>query len=197
MKQQVVVIHGGEAYTSYKQYITDLKDKPYFTSSYNRGWKANLQRDLGSRYEVIMPRMPSPQNAKYREWKIWFEKVIITLREDVILVGHSLGGIFLVKYLLENRFPVRVRGLFLVAAPFSISSSPIGDFHLSDRLLGVIKNGGEKFLYYSSDDFIVPVVDGYKYLDRLPFAKLRLFKRKGHFLQEGFPQLVKDIKSLH
>src|SRR4026208_1089333 len=101
MKKQVVVIHGGDAFETHSEYIAFLKEYvvdslKFFTDT---RWKARLQTDLEEEYEVISPKMPNAFNARYEEWKIWFEKLIPLLDNEVILVGHSLGGIFIAKYL--------------------------------------------------------------------------------------------------
>ncbi len=62
--------------------------------------------------------MPNKTNAQFEEWKIWFEKFIPFLNDGVILVGHSLGGVFLAKYLSENKFPKKIGGVFLVSAVY-------------------------------------------------------------------------------
>ena len=64
----------------------------------------NLDKVLGGGYEVLIPQMPNSQNARYSEWKILFEKIISILDDEIILIGHSLGGIFLVKYFSENDY---------------------------------------------------------------------------------------------
>jgi hypothetical protein len=37
-------------------------------------WKKWLSEGLADSYQVIRPDMPNTMNAKYSEWKIWFEK---------------------------------------------------------------------------------------------------------------------------
>jgi hypothetical protein len=59
--------------------------------------------------------MPAKQDADYIAWKIWFEKLFPFLQpENVILIGSSLGTIFLSKYLSENIFPRTIQSLHLV-----------------------------------------------------------------------------------
>nr|WP_235788441.1 alpha/beta hydrolase [Salipaludibacillus sp. CUR1] len=45
--------------------------------------------------------MPNPENPEYILWKKQLEKELDKLNGDVILVGHSLGGSVLLKYLSE------------------------------------------------------------------------------------------------
>ena len=82
-------------------------------------WKDDLEVKLASDFEIFAPRMPNRDNAKYVAWKIWFDKLLPYLEDDLTLVGSSLGGLFLVKYLSENIFPKMIRSLILVAAPYN------------------------------------------------------------------------------
>ncbi|HUD04257.1 MAG TPA: alpha/beta hydrolase [Candidatus Paceibacterota bacterium] len=204
MKQQVLVIHGGDAFNTYKEYLAELKTEkinldliPY------KGWKDTLGEKLGKSFQVITPRMPSKDNAKYNEWKIWFEKYIPFLKQNMILVGHSLGGIFLAKYLSENRFPKKIKATFLVAAPyFSIGDryserrDTPKDWILPKSLLKFEKQGGKIFLYQSKGDTLVLFNDVKKYERELPSAHPKIFSNKGHFILEKFPEIVREIKSL-
>ena len=105
MKKQVVVIHGADTFDTYEDSLKFLRNFEIDSLEYFKGknWKTSLQERLGDEFEVISPRMPNTLNAKYLEWKIWFEKLVPLLNEEVILIGHSLGGTFLAKYLAENK----------------------------------------------------------------------------------------------
>jgi len=200
MKKQIVIIHGGGAFDSYAEYFSWLKsfklDIDRFTQ---KGWKDSFSKKLGADFEVIQPEMPNSMNAHYPEWKIWFEKFIPFFQKEVLLIGHSLGGMFLAKYLSENKFSKRIRATFLIAAPFDDKDcrESLGDFALSKSLVKFAKQGGKIFLYQSKDDKSVPFVDVKKYQKEIPNAVLRIFANKGHFNQSEFPELVKDIKSLY
>ena len=104
MKQQIIVIHGGTTFDTYKNYLSFLKNREIKLDRLksNRDWKDNLQEKLGENFEVLSPRMPNGTNARYKEWKIWFERIIPFFGKNIILLGHSLGGIFLAKYLSEK-----------------------------------------------------------------------------------------------
>ncbi len=196
MKKQIVVIHGGDTFETYEEYLTFLNsfdiDLAYFKK---KGWKNSLQEKLGSDYDVISPRMPNKENAKYKEWKIWFEKMLPHLSSEFILVGYSLGGIFLAKYLSENRLTQKIKATLLVAAPFDASDSEytLADFILPSDLSLFEKQGGNIVLYHSKDDPVVPFVDLHKYKSKLETAKTVVFEDRGHFSQEDFPEIVSEI----
>ncbi len=58
------------------------------------------------------------------------------------------------------------------------------------------KQAKKIFLYRNKDDEIVNFSDMKKYQKSLKNAKAKIFKNRGHFNQEKFPELAKDIKSL-
>ena len=49
------------------------------------------------RIKVSVPLMPTPWEPKYREWKEVFDGLIVD--KNSILIGHSCGGAFLVRWL--------------------------------------------------------------------------------------------------
>jgi predicted alpha/beta hydrolase family esterase len=198
MRKQVFVVHGGNAFSSHDEYIEHLKAKEVSLESLKyKDWKHGLAGTLGDAYEVIAPRMPSGNNAKYAEWKIWFEKFVPFLNDGVALVGHSLGGIFLAKYLSENAFPKKISGVFLVAAPYGTASQrPLADFVLGKDLMKLARQVGSVYLYHSRDDLVVPFAAFEQYAQQIPQAAQRVFEDRGHLNQEEFPELVEDIVQL-
>lgn len=200
MKKQIIVIHGGDTFETYEEYIAFLKDfsidsLDYFT---RKTWKETLSEKIGSQFEVIVPKMPNKTNAKYSEWKIWFEKLVPLLNSEIVLVGHSLGGIFLAKYLSENILPRKIKGAFLVAAPYDDKDADysLADFNLSDDLGKLQSQSGKLFIFHSKDDPVVPFADFEKYKSALPDAHTVIFENRGHFNQEEFPELVDMIKEV-
>lgn len=154
-------------------------------------WKGNLAKTLGKKYEVIRPDMPNKLNARYLEWRIWFEKFLPHVRDGVVLIGHSLGGLFLIKYLSENKFPKKLRAVMLVSAP-----QGEGNFKLKKNLDKITKQCDKVIFYHSEDDKVVPFSDFLKYQKVLKNTTGKIFKNRGHFNQEKFPEIVKEIKSL-
>ncbi len=195
--KQVVVIHGGDSFNTEQEFVAALKAWPVTIDRYlpQQSWKRSLQDELGNGYQVLQPNMPNKENAHYEHWKIWFELMFQFLQDEVILVGHSQGGLFLTKYLSENNFPNGVAGLFLVAAPHN-ETPEVGDFALTKNLDGVLKQSSNIHLYYSKDDPVVPFAAFDFYSKALPQAKVHVFEDRQHFNQESFPELVVDIKSI-
>ncbi len=193
-KKQIVVIHGGEAWDTYEEYIEYLKNYEFtedkFKKITSKRWKENLQDELGENFQVIKPNMPSERNAKYDEWVIWFEKLYPYLNEGIILVGHSLGATFLAKYVSENILSVSIDQLHLVAGAICVK----GGFDFAKSLEKIEKQCKNIFIYHSTDDFVVDFSEGLKYKEMLPSAEFVQFEDRNHFLQEDFPEIIKNIK---
>ena len=141
--------------------------------------------------------MPLKENAKYEEWKIHFEKYFGFLEDDVVLIGWSLGGIFLAKYISENEFPKNIRSVFLIGAPYDdeLSGEDLtGGFELSDNLDRLDKDNVH--IWFSDDDPVVSKEQSQKYNAKLPNADIRMVKDKnGHFIIKEFSELIYAIKN--
>jgi len=203
MKKQIFAIHGGDAFATYEEYLANLRNWEIDIDRLHgkHDWKNNFPQDLGDEYDVFLPEMPNKRNAKYVEWKIWFEKFVPFMEEGAILVGHSLGGCFLAKYLAEETIPKRISATFLVAAPYDEAENPefakhLHDFAAPKNLEKLAAQGGNIFLYQSKDDPVVSFTELAKYQQALPGATVRVLEDRGHIGQEHFPEIIEDIKSV-
>lgn len=194
MKQQIILIGGAEAFDTYDDYIKYLETMPVSLDAFRKKkWKDSFQDGLGEDYDFIRLGVPNTLNAKYKEWRIYFERYIPLFDSEIILIGHSMGGIFLLKYLSENTFPKEIKALYLLAAPIKIEDAwSLADFTLSTPP----KIKAKTFILHSEDDPVVPYAHALELQNMLPEAKLVSFKDKQHFNQPEFPELVELIKKL-
>jgi predicted alpha/beta hydrolase family esterase len=160
--------------------------------------KAHLQGALGAGYRVTCPRMPDPDHPRYAAWRVRIADCVAGMGDGVILVGHSLGGSVLLKYLSEEGGARSVAGLFLLAAPRWGEGRDWqnDEFLLRDdfpRRLRV----PHVFLYHSRDDEVVPFAHLAAYAARLPRAAVRALDGYRHYFeQHEMPELVRDIRGL-
>lgn len=196
-KQTILVIHGGTAFDTYEEYWKYLESIELTKEKINKiDWKDNLQKELPE-FEVLYPKMPNSRNSRYLEWKLWFEKTFHLLTDEVILIGHSLGGIFLAKYLSENSFPKKIKQLHLVAACYDteVIKDSLADFALTKTVENIQDKAEKIFLYQSKDDTSVAYQDALKYKRDLPNAELFMFEDRGHFTGVKIPELINNIES--
>jgi len=197
-KTQILYIHGGMTFKKDKDYIKFLKTKSiskgkkvYWTGDY-------FEKAMGKNYEIIIPQMPLHYNAKYRDWKILFERYLKLLDNNFILIGQSLGGVFLAKYLSENKLKKKAVSVFLICPPFDNTlpgEDLVGGFKLKSDLSLINKNCKNLHLLFSEDDDVVPIKHAEKFRRKLPRAHFVVYKSKnGHFQMKKFPEIVKLIK---
>jgi predicted alpha/beta hydrolase family esterase len=156
-------------------------------------WIADKLVERGFKAEA--PEMPTAWDPKYDEWKEVFKRCIVT--ENSLLVGHSCGAAFLVRWLLENK--KRVKKLILVA-PAKVPETnddkrqALYKFELPSDASRIAK----EIIIFTSNDFPhhKKALDIYKRVFRT--AKIIELKNKQHFLyfQMGtneFPELLAEI----
>lgn len=197
-KPQILMIHGGMTFKNEKEYLHWLKTRKVSVEK-RPYWEADLEEKLGKKFEIIRPRMPKQDDAKYKDWKIAFERYLPFLRNDFILIGSSLGGIFLAKYLSEHTLPKKALSVYLVCAPFDgtlPTEDLVGGFKLKADISLIERNCGNLHLLFSKDDDIVPASHAEKYRKKLKKAHIVVYKsKKGHFTVPTFPEIIRMIKS--
>jgi len=181
MKKQVLFIQGGGS----DGYEADAK------------LAASLQQALGNGYEVIYPEMQTDDTAPDFGWLRQIGEEIGKLRDNVILVAHSLGASLLLKYLSENNMSKKITGIFLVATPFwSGKQEWIQGLKLEPGFAGKLPENSRFFFYQCRDDDEVPFDHLGIYREKLPGASFREIESGGHQLNNDLQLVAKDIKNL-
>tara|TARA_Y100000034_G_scaffold22119_1_gene25492 strand:+ start:627 stop:998 length:372 start_codon:yes stop_codon:yes gene_type:complete len=71
-------------------------------STFNRHWLPWVKKELDKRgIKTEIPLMPDPWKPNYKSYKKVFEKYEVN--ENTILIGHSCGCAFLVRWLGETK----------------------------------------------------------------------------------------------
>ena len=197
-KHQIFYIHGGSTHRSQKDYLKYLKNRKIIIKKKLSWNDAYLDEKFGKDFQIIRPRMPLQDNAKYSDWKLHFERYFPQLKNNLILIGQSLGAIFLAKYLSENKFPKKILSTYLVCPPYDNTlpqESLVNGFKLPVDLSLMEKNNQNLILLFSKNDPVVPVSQAEKYMAKLRNAKIIIYKNKnGHFQIPTFPEIVGMIK---
>lgn len=176
------------------------KDEYYsseYPSSSNSHWIPWLQKQLLiNDFAAHTPEMPQSHTPKYAVWSREFERYDIT--PETILVGHSSGAGFLVRWLSEHP-DVKVGKVVLVAPwldPAREETIDFFDFVLDTEL--VSRTSGVT-VFYSDNDKISGVKQSVDFvMEKLSGVKIVNFKNHGHFCllemgTEEFPELLEEI----
>jgi uncharacterized protein len=184
MKPQILFLQGGGA-GAYRE---------------DKELAAYLRNALGPTYELHYPKMPGEDSPDYKKWKVRISKELAALKSSVILIGHSLGGSFLLKYVSEEMLKKSIAGLFLIATPFwggdGWRYEGYEQIALSEDFAGKLPGGTPIFFYHSQDDETVPFAHVSLYAQRLPQATIRALNKRGHQFNNDLSEVVVDIKNL-
>ena len=137
---QIIHIHGGNTFPDEATFLSYLQQREYDPFA-ERKYRCNrIKSKLPSAYQMFIPEMPNSRNASYKARKVWFEKLFPYLNDEgTILIGHSLGTIFLLKYLTENTFPKPIKQLHLVGTVLDETDMPEREDYLGDFAFDITK----------------------------------------------------------
>lgn len=146
---------------------------------------------------TVALEIPTPWQPRYALWKKELERFELT--PETMLVGHSCGGGFLLRYLSEHK-DLRVGKVVLVAPWTNPSNNPHSDtadfFNFSiDRDL-VSRTGGVSVFYSKNDDeSVLKTIDLIR--ENIDQATYQEFANKGHFCLSDlgtveFPELLEE-----
>jgi uncharacterized protein len=159
---------------------------------------ARLEDMLGEDFEVLFPKMPDPDNPRYEPWRTEIQRTLGGLQaESPVLVGHSLGGSILLKYLCEEGLGQPAGGVLIVAAPFWGTSGWEAEYALPDPTPTATSGLPPTFLFHSRDDEEIPFSHLERYANRFPDATVHPLDGTGHLFDRGdISEIVETVRSL-
>ena len=166
-----------------------------------KNWIPWLKKQLSKRKSnCIVPNFPTPYKQDYESWskilKSYFEIGYIT--ENTTFITHSLGGIFIVKFLLENK--IKVKKIITIAGfnnlKFEDDMNLYKSFYLDKDLSDLKLYSLARISLYSNNDPYVPQNDAEKFAESILSEKI-LVNGAGHFNEKygytEFPELLKYL----
>lgn len=147
-------------------------------------WFPWLKEELGgSGVKVIIPQFPTPEGQSAEAWFKVLDEQETKIDENTVLIGHSLGGIFLLRVL--ERLEKPVKSAFFIGTPIGVR--PIKNWESDEKFSGFdfnwdkIKHNARKFVVYHSDtDPYVGLGNGEKLAKELG-VDLIFIPNAGHF----------------
>ncbi|MFA5966995.1 MAG: alpha/beta fold hydrolase [Patescibacteria group bacterium] len=155
-------------------------------------WFPWLKQELKNKgYTVAVPDFPCSAMPKLDEWLQVLHSVMGQYGEG-ILIGHSLGGLLAVQYLLSGGKAPKV---ILAATPYAkFPLAPeIDGFFPTVQDLFEIKNLTEFVIFQSDNDPYLRPDDGAKWVQALG-GKLTVLPGQGHLLSEEFPEICQFLE---
>ncbi len=187
--KNAILLHGGPSKEEYYD--------PKMPSMSNAHWFPWLQGQLlKHNISAVTPEVPHSFDRNWSTWLKEFERFDIT--PETILVGHSTGGGFIVKYLSIN--PTVKVGKVILVAPWldpdkEHTKNFFDDFEI-DPDFGARTKG---VTIFNSDNDQASVLKTVKILrDKVKNVDYREFSGKGHFTERDlnskeFPELLEEL----
>lgn len=172
----------------------------YYSDEYpslsNSHWFPWLQKQLLIRdIPTATPEMPHAYMPDYEVWKQEFQRFDIT--PETILVGHSCGGGFLVRWLSEHT-EVKVGKVVLVAPWLDPDNEKQNNFFNFDIDSTLFKRTAGISVFVSNDDEKDILESVETITQALPGIHILRFEHKGHFTYGDmethvFPELLEEV----
>ncbi len=162
----------------------------------NCHWFPWLQKELMMRDIFTQtPEMPLSYEPLWERWVKEIER--FEINEDTLLVGHSCGGGFWVRYLSEHP-ELKVGKVVLVAPWIDVEQedpNKMFDFKIDPKLVSRTKSLS---VFHSTNDAGEIINSVAAIREQLPEIKYREFEKYGHFTEESmnskeFPELLVEL----
>jgi predicted alpha/beta hydrolase family esterase len=182
----VILIHGRPDKDEYYN--------PMLPSVSNANWHPWIQQQLSIRdIPSQTPEMPSSWKPHYPTWQKEFERHDIT--PGTVLVGHSCGGGFLVRWLSEHK-DARVGKVILVAP--SLGNGWVEDDFFEFKIDPDLSDRAKGIVIYGSDNDAIGIKQSIQtFRSTIKEVSYRELPGYGHFSYEeigsGFPELLQEI----
>jgi len=145
--------------------------------------------------ETFAPLMPEPWEPDYKKFKDEFEKYEVS--EKSVLIGHSCGCSFLVRWLWETKKEI---SKLILVAPWKISEKAeksekeFYEFPIDDN----IKDRVKEIIMFTSDNEAEDWKKWLKMFHEILGGKIIDIKWYGHYIlihmqKEDFPELLDEI----
>lgn len=159
---------------------------------------AALRKELGPDYAMDAPLMPSPEAPAAAAWEIALADHLSRQSTPFTLVGHSLGGSLILKYLAGHDRPRGLLGVVSIAAPFwGMPDWEIEEWALPPGFEKRLSSLDNVIVYHSEDDDGVSVSHADRYGEALPKAVVKKVNGRGHLFADGnVADIAGDIRRL-
>ncbi len=188
MPKRVFIIHGCP---SNAEKAMDPK-----TRTYDKHWIPWVKKELIAKgFEVETPLMPTPWEPDYEKFKKEFEKYEVD--KDAILVGHSCGCAFLVRWLGETKKEIFK---LIFVAPWKIPDkedkfrTEFYEYPIDEN----IKTRVREIVMFTADNEEDGGKESLKIFHKVLGGKILELKGRGHYTMddmgtEQFPELLEEI----
>lgn len=153
-----------------------------------------LRKSLNNEYEIQYPVIDDPEAPSYAMWQSMLRQELANRSEAVVLIGHSLGGSMLLKFLSEEAVATPIKALFLVAIPFwGKDGWDVKEFALRHNFQHFLPDIPAIHLFHCKDDPIVDSNHMALYKKTIPNAVEHEMSGNDHAFAKGFNDIIQVL----
>lgn len=175
-----------------------------YTSSSQSEWFPWLKEQVKNiQVKIDIPDMPDSKNPHLEIWLNHLRKNALDIDENTIFIGHSLGCVTALRYILEKN--IKIKGAILVSGfinenPMDEQTEGLQEFVDEPLDIARIKNLiPSRIVITATDDDIVPTEATQKLAEALDSNLIILSSGKHFIARDGyteFPVLLNEIQKL-
>ena len=166
--------------------------------TYDKHWRLWIRKELEKKgIKVDAPLMPEPWDADYSLWKREFDRLSVNI--DSVLIGHSCGCAFLVRWLGESKKSVKK---LILVAPWKIPYGEGESFERKKKFYNYeidasIKNRVKEIIIFTSDNEREDGKESAMIFHKALGGKVISLFGRGHYttsdMAEQFPELLEAV----
>lgn len=167
-------------------------------------WFPWLKKELEKKgYNVFIPQFPTPKGESLEAWLKVLDNYKKYINKDTIIIGHSKGGLFLLRLLERLENPIF--GSFLVSTAIGIRPYVFYELNYKfakgyDFNWNIIKSNSQHFVVYHSNNDPYTCLENGKQIAKNLGVKLTLIQNAGHFNSKSgylkFKKLFRDFEKI-
>ncbi len=188
MSKNVIIIHGCPSNAE--------KAMNAETRTYDKHWIPWIKESLNELdIPVQTPLMPEPWEPSYESFKTEFEKYEVN--ENSILIGHSCGTTFLLRWLGETKQKV---AKFILVGPWAVADkdNEARKSFYEQPIDPSIKERVGEIIYFTSDNEHADGKRSLEIISQVIGGKIIDLPGRGHYVMrdmgtEEFPELLKEV----
>lgn len=174
-----------------------------FTGKPEEAWRPWLKQELLLRgVAVAIPAMPNANEPTEAEWIQTIDTTVVAAESPIILIGHSLGGLAILRW-LETTAKEPIHAAIEVAGVISPSEYP--DYNFSQRFSApadwatIHRMAKHRLGLYSTSDPVIPMAEADLFEQEADAQVLRV-SDYGHFSDDSnvteVPELLQMIDTV-
>lgn len=153
-------------------------------------------------YSVIMPKFPTQEGVTYKLWRAVLDNYKNSIEEKTIVIAHSIGNEFIIRYLVENNINIKMyvslagfANIFVNEGKEDLNRA-VKEFLITEKEVERFNQlVYKKYCIYSDNDHIVPF-DALERYSKVIGGESILIKGIGHMGKKSGLESIPEVLNI-